>query len=62
MRLSSNIDNIEISGIRKFYNKVAKIEGAISLTLGEPDFKIPGEIKVNSASTESKEFLSLFEW
>lgn len=45
MRLSSNIDNIEISGIRKFYNKVAKIEGAISLTLGEPDFKIPGEIK-----------------
>jgi aminotransferase len=45
MKLSSNIDNIEISGIRKFYNKVAKIEGAISLTLGEPDFKIPGEIK-----------------
>ncbi|WP_346937228.1 aminotransferase class I/II-fold pyridoxal phosphate-dependent enzyme [Clostridium sp.] len=45
MRLSSNIDNIEISGIRKFYNKVAKIEGAISLTLGEPDFKIPVEIK-----------------
>ncbi|WP_346929140.1 aminotransferase class I/II-fold pyridoxal phosphate-dependent enzyme [Clostridium sp.] len=45
MRLSSNIDNIEISGIRKFYNKVAKIEGAISLTLGEPDFKIPNEIK-----------------
>lgn len=45
MRLSSNLDNIEISGIRKFYNKVAKIEGAISLTLGEPDFKIPGEIK-----------------
>ncbi|KEZ86137.1 aspartate aminotransferase [Clostridium sulfidigenes] len=45
MRLSSNIDNIEISGIRKFYNKVAKIEGAISLTLGEPDFKIPEEIK-----------------
>jgi aminotransferase len=45
MNLSTNIDNIEISGIRKFYNKVAKIEGAISLTLGEPDFKIPIEIK-----------------
>ncbi|GAA0775748.1 aminotransferase class I/II-fold pyridoxal phosphate-dependent enzyme [Clostridium subterminale] len=45
MILSSNIDNIEISGIRKFYNKVVKIEGAISLTLGEPDFKIPVEIK-----------------
>ncbi|MCU7667469.1 hypothetical protein [Bacillus thuringiensis] len=24
--------------------------------------KVPGELKVNSASTESKEFLSLFEW
>lgn len=45
MKLSSNVDNIEISGIRKFYNKVAKIEGSISLTLGEPDFKIPMEIK-----------------
>lgn len=45
MRLSSSVDNIEISGIRKFYNKVAKIDGAISLTLGEPDFKIPEEIK-----------------
>lgn len=45
MRLSSSVDNIEISGIRRFYNKVAKIEGAISLTLGEPDFKIPVEIK-----------------
>lgn len=45
MRLSSSVDNIEISGIRKFYNKVAKIDGAISLTLGEPDFKIPVEIK-----------------
>lgn len=45
MRLSSSVDNIEISGIRKFYNKVAKIDGAISLTLGEPDFKMPVEIK-----------------
>lgn len=43
--LSINVENIEISGIRKFYNKVNKIQGAISLTLGEPDFKVPEEIK-----------------
>ncbi len=43
--LSINVENIEISGIRKFYNKVSKIPGAISLTLGEPDFKVPEEIK-----------------
>jgi len=42
---SKNVENIEISGIRKFFNKVSKYPGAISLTLGEPDFKIPTEIK-----------------
>jgi aminotransferase len=42
---SKNVENIEISGIRKFFNKVGKFPGAISLTLGEPDFKIPKEIK-----------------
>lgn len=45
MMLSRKIDSIQISGIRKFYNKVAEVEGAISLTLGEPDFKIPIEVK-----------------
>ncbi|WP_017414723.1 pyridoxal phosphate-dependent aminotransferase [Clostridium tunisiense] len=42
---SKNVESIEISGIRKFFNKVANHPGAISLTLGEPDFKIPKEIK-----------------
>ncbi|MEG2289759.1 MAG: aminotransferase class I/II-fold pyridoxal phosphate-dependent enzyme [Clostridium sp.] len=45
MMLSRNVNKIEISGIRKFYNKVAEVQGAISLTLGEPDFKIPVEVK-----------------
>lgn len=45
MELSNKISGIEISGIRKFYNKVIKVENSISLTLGEPDFKIPKEIK-----------------
>lgn len=43
--ISTNVQNIEISGIRKFYNKVVKIEDAISLTLGQPDFNVPQKIK-----------------
>ncbi|MFL0194579.1 pyridoxal phosphate-dependent aminotransferase [Clostridium sp. WILCCON 0269] len=42
---SENVKNIEISGIRKFYNKVALYPGAISLTLGQPDFNVPEKIK-----------------
>lgn len=45
MELSKKINAIEISGIRKFYNKVVKVENSISLTLGEPDFKVPKEVK-----------------
>jgi len=42
---SSNVRNIEISGIRKFYNKVVEVPDALSLTLGQPDFNIPEKIK-----------------
>ncbi|WP_194190603.1 pyridoxal phosphate-dependent aminotransferase [Clostridium chrysemydis] len=42
--MNNNLKNIEVSGIRKFYNKVLKIDGAISLTLGQPDFKTPKAI------------------
>ncbi|BAH07888.1 pyridoxal phosphate-dependent aminotransferase [Clostridium kluyveri] len=44
--ISENVKNIEISGIRKFYNKVALYPGAISLTLGQPDFNVPEKIKI----------------
>ena len=44
--MNKNLLNIEISGIRRFFNKVKKIDGAISLTLGEPDFETPSEIKL----------------
>lgn len=43
--ISNNVQNIEISGIRKFYNKVVKVPNAISLTLGQPDFEVPRVIK-----------------
>lgn len=42
---SQQVEKIEISGIRKFYNKVSGVEGAISLTLGQPDFKVPDVVK-----------------
>lgn len=39
------VKDIQISGIRKFYNMVADIEGTISLTIGQPDFPTPMHIK-----------------
>ena len=39
--MNDNIKNVQISGIRKFYNEVQKVENAISLTLGQPDFELP---------------------
>jgi aminotransferase len=42
---SNNVTNIEISGIRKFYNKIIEVPEAISLTLGQPDFNVPENIK-----------------
>jgi aminotransferase len=43
--ISKNVQKVEISGIRKFYNKVEKYPDAVSLTLGQPDFNVPSGIK-----------------
>lgn len=43
--MNENLNNVKISGIRKFYNEVQKVDGAISLTLGQPDFKLPASIE-----------------
>ena len=43
--MNLNLKNVQISGIRKFYNEVKKIDGAISLTLGQPDFSVPKVVK-----------------
>ncbi len=43
--IAEGVKKVEISGIRKFFNKVSKVEGAISLTLGQPDFPVPEKIK-----------------
>ncbi|RFU69908.1 aminotransferase A [Bacillus sp. V59.32b] len=43
--LNPRVKDIEISGIRKFYNMVAHIDDTISLTIGQPDFPTPTHIK-----------------
>ncbi len=43
--ISEKVKNIEISGIRRFFNKVSNYKDVISLTLGQPDFKLPNRIK-----------------
>lgn len=45
MQLSRNVDQIQISGIRRFFNKVAAYPDAISLTVGQPDFPVPERVK-----------------
>jgi aminotransferase len=43
--INSRIKNIEISGIRKFFNMVAHHPNLISLTIGQPDFPTPDHVK-----------------
>ena len=43
--LSKTITGIEPSGIRKFFDVVSEMEGAISLGVGEPDFDTPWHIR-----------------
>lgn len=39
--MNNRLEKIQISGIRRFAEKVKKIDGAVSLTLGQPDFNVP---------------------
>ncbi|ACD51821.1 aminotransferase class I/II-fold pyridoxal phosphate-dependent enzyme [Clostridium botulinum] len=43
--MNNRVKKIQISGIRRFYEKVQKVEDAISLTIGQPDFNVPIHIK-----------------
>ncbi len=43
--MNNNLKNVQISGIRRFFNEVVKYPSAISLTLGQPDFAVPEAIK-----------------
>lgn len=43
--MNNNILDIQISGIRRFAEKVKKVDGALSLTIGQPDFNVPSGVK-----------------
>ncbi len=44
-RTSERVDSIAPSGIRKFFDLLASMEGIISLGVGEPDFATPWHIR-----------------
>jgi aminotransferase len=56
--LNPNVKDIKISGIRKFFNLVADIEGMISLTIGQPDFPTPLHIKEAAKNAIDDNFTS----
>ena len=43
--INPHVKDIELSGIRKFYNMVSEIDNVLSFTIGLPDFPTPLHIK-----------------
>jgi aminotransferase len=43
--INQRVKEIEISGIRKFFNMVSHTEDMVSLTIGQPDFPTPEHVK-----------------
>jgi aminotransferase len=43
--VNGRVRAIQISGIRQFFNKVKDYPGAVSLTIGQPDFATPEHVK-----------------
>lgn len=43
--INTRVKEIEISGIRKFFNMVSGVEDMVSLSIGQPDFPTPEHVK-----------------
>jgi aminotransferase len=43
--INKRVKDIEISGIRKFFNLVADVKDMVQLTIGQPDFPTPDHVK-----------------
>ncbi|WP_028399471.1 aminotransferase A [Ectobacillus panaciterrae] len=43
--LNPRVKNIQISGIRQFFNMIQKYENLVALTIGQPDFPTPSLVK-----------------
>lgn len=65
--INKNVQNIEISGIRKISNMIEKTSDTINLTFGQPDFPTPDYIKdagieaLNNNHTDYTETAGVFE-
>ena len=56
--INERVKNIEISGIRKFFNMVADVDDLISFTIGQPDFPTPEHVKVAGIDAIKQNFTS----
>lgn len=56
--INKNVKNIEISGIRQFFNMVAAFDDTISLTIGQPDFLTPAHVKNAAIEAIQENFTS----
>lgn len=56
--INTKVQEIEVSGIRKFYNMVSHIDDVISLTIGQPDFQTPEHVKQAGIQAIKEDFTS----
>lgn len=59
--MNKQVEKIQISGIRRFAEKVTKVDGAISLTIGQPDFCVPvniSEAMINAIKSNKTAYTS----
>ena len=52
--LSNKVQQLQFSGIRKFFDIAASIKDVISLSVGEPDFNTPWAIRKEAIRTLEK--------
>ncbi len=56
--INQRVKEIEISGIRKFFNMVSHIDDLISFTIGQPDFPTPEHVKQAGINAIEEDFTS----
>ncbi|MTH53124.1 aminotransferase A [Bacillus mangrovi] len=56
--IQPRVKDIEMSGIRKFFNLVADYEDVVSLTIGQPDFFTPHHVKAAAKKAIDENFTS----
>ncbi|MGG3565004.1 aminotransferase A, partial [Neobacillus rhizosphaerae] len=56
--VNNRVKDIEISGIRKFFNMVSHMDDLISFTIGQPDFPTPEHVKNAGIAAIENDFTS----